>query len=58
MSKIIWITGISGVGKTSLAKHYLNFLTTMYGLMATSLENYSKMTLNIALKIEIKMLKD
>lgn len=26
MSKIIWITGISGTGKTTLAKYYLKFL--------------------------------
>tara|TARA_B100000963_G_scaffold248791_1_gene217849 strand:+ start:2260 stop:2748 length:489 start_codon:yes stop_codon:yes gene_type:complete len=26
MSKVIWITGISGVGKTTLAKYYLKFL--------------------------------
>ena len=26
MSKIIWITGISGTGKTTLAKYYLRFL--------------------------------
>ena len=26
MSKIILITGISGVGKTTLAKYYLKFL--------------------------------
>ena len=26
MNKIIWITGISGVGKTSLAKYYLRYL--------------------------------
>ena len=26
MCKIIWITGISGTGKTTLAKHYMKFL--------------------------------
>ena len=25
MCKIIWITGISGTGKTTLAKHYMKF---------------------------------
>ena len=30
MSKIIWITGISGTGKTTLAKHYLRSLKKFF----------------------------
>jgi len=58
---IIWITGISGVGKTTLAlelyKEIKKKNLTQFISMEIILENYSIMILVFRLMIEIKMLK-
>ena len=50
MSKIIWITGISGVGKTSLAKHYLNFLNNFVWIDGDKFRELFKNDIKYSLK--------
>ena len=50
MSKIIWITGISGTGKTTLAKHYLRFLKKFLWIDGDEFRNLFNNDLGYTLK--------